>query len=119
MKKGILKISSRLRGFVKAGKTKYNLPKFYVLPTREPYNNAHCDFELDGGTVTKILIDGKELPKDTAAIERKEQREADRMLQAAALEKAEAEEKKHGVKFKKDSFNLTYTFGLPKEFKQQ
>jgi CRISPR-associated protein Cmr6 len=69
MEKGKLKVSNRLVGKVKVGKKEYSVPRKYDLAPRERYNNKDCEIVLEGSAITKVLVDGKELPENKELLE--------------------------------------------------
>jgi CRISPR-associated protein Cmr6 len=114
---GKLKVSNKLSGTIKSGRTVLSIPKEYELAPRERFNGVECEYELDGGTVVKVFVDGTELPKDTAAAERKAVRIKERELQEEQERQAKENEKKFkslNAPFKNDSFDIKKTF-CPKD----
>lgn len=115
--KGVLKVSSKLGGTIKRGKNKLGIPKEYDLSPRERFNNKECEYEMDGGRIIKVFVDGKELPKDTEAEERKLERIAKRKAEEEAERIRKEEEKKHAAAnrgFEIDSFDIKRAFA-PKD----
>jgi CRISPR-associated protein Cmr6 len=115
--KGTLKVSNKLGGTIKVGKNKLGIPKEYELAPRERFNNAACEYEMEGGTIVKVFVNGTELPKDTEAAERKAARIKEREVQEEREEEERENEKKFralNAKFKNDSFDITKAF-CPKD----
>ncbi len=102
METGKLKVRKSLSGFIKVGKKEYDVPRFYNLAPREKYNNAECEFELDDGTVVKVLVGGQELPKDEETLQEQEAKEQRR----EAREEVNAKRKEQKASFRNDSFKL-------------
>lgn len=108
--KGILKVTNKLGGSIKRGRNKLPIPKEYDLAPRERFNNKECEYELDGGTVVKVFVDGTELPKDTAEAERKAVRIKERELQEEQERIRKEEQKRYAkerAEYREDSFNIT------------
>ena len=108
--KGVLKVTKNLGGSIKRGKNKLSIPKEYDLAPRERFNNKECEYEMEGGRITKVLVNGKELPKDTAAEKRKlETIERKRKEEEASIKAAEDAKKyaKERAKYKNDSFTIS------------
>lgn len=114
---GVLKVSSNLGGTIKRGKNKVGIPKEYDLAPRERFNNKKCEYEMEEGRIVKVFVDGKELPKDTEAEQRKLARIAQREAEEEAERIRKEEEKKYTAlnrAFEKDSFDVTKAFA-PKD----
>ncbi|MGB0931982.1 MAG: type III-B CRISPR module RAMP protein Cmr6, partial [Chitinophagales bacterium] len=115
--KGTLKVSNKLAGKIKVGKKLLSIPKEYQLAPRTRFNNKECEYELDGGTVVKVFVEGKELPKDTEAEKRKEERqkrEAER-VERERIQKEEAKKQAAlNAQYRKDSFDVKKAF-CPKD----
>jgi CRISPR-associated protein Cmr6 len=115
--KGKLKVSSKLGGTIKRGKTVLSIPKEYDLNPRERFNNEECEYELNGGTVIKVFVDGTELPKDTVEAERKAARIKEHEEQEVLEREVKENEKKFkalNAPFKSDSFDVSKAF-CPKD----
>lgn len=108
---GKLKVSKKLGGTIKrTGAKDLSVPKVYILAPRGRFNNTPCEFELENGAVTKVFVDGKELPKDTAAEEQKQNRIEKRKREEEQEKIRKEEEKKYAkerAKYRTDSFNIT------------
>jgi CRISPR-associated protein Cmr6 len=78
-----------------SGGKEYNIPREYDV---EALHGSDCQFDLVNGVVTRISVNGKDLPKDDAiaqrkhddAEKRKAEEEALRLQQAAARRQAQA-----------------------------
>lgn len=107
MKKGILKIKAHSALVQVTGKEKYTCAD-YNFPDRS-LHNAECEFEVEGTKVVKLIINGKEYPKDTAKLEEKAAKEQNKAEQEELERRRAAElEKNKGliVVFELDSFDL-------------
>jgi len=117
---GKLKVSKKLSGTIKNGRAVLSIPKEYDLNPRERFNNKACEYDLDGGTVVKVFVDGTELPKDTAEAERKAARIKEREAQEAIEREVKENEKKFkalNAPFKDDSFDVKKSFA-PKDTRE-
>jgi len=117
--KGTLKVSNKLGGKIKQGKKEFAVPKFYQLAPRERFNNKECAFETEGGTVSRVFVDGQELPRDIEAEKQKEVRKRQRQAQEERERIAQEAAKNEAIlntPFKKDSFDITKAF-CPKDTK--
>jgi CRISPR-associated protein Cmr6 len=111
--KGILKVSNKLGGKIKQDGKEMSVPKIYQLAPRERFNNKECEFEIEGVSVSKVFVDGVELPKDIEAEKRKEERIKKREEQEERERKEKEAAKKYAVlnaQFKTDSFDIKKTF---------
>ena len=71
MEKGKLKISNKLSGIVKIGGTELNVPKEYVFENRD-LHGVDCEVERQNGVIVRIVVNGTDLPKSDAVVQRKE-----------------------------------------------
>ncbi len=115
--KGKLKVSKKLGGTIKRGKSTLSIPKIYQLAPRERFNNKECEYELEGGTVVSVFVDGDELPKDTEAEKRKEENRK-KQAEKAERERIQKEEAKRNAvlnaQYRSDSFDVKKAF-CPKD----
>ena len=73
MEKGVLKIKNKGRRELKIGKSKIAIPKEFETAHLEK-GNYDCEVVIENNKIIKIIIDGKEIPKDTQALKKKEER---------------------------------------------
>lgn len=85
MLQGKLKINSNLTGFIKRGKKEHTLPNEYIFKDRA-LNNKDCEFELDNGTVVKLVVDGNEVPKNQEILDRKQREKELEALEEETLQ---------------------------------
>ena len=71
MEKGTLKINNKLSGIIKVGGKEINVPKEYVFENRD-LHGVDCEVERQNGVIVRIVVDGKDLPKSDAVLQRKE-----------------------------------------------
>lgn len=92
MKEGKLRVSKKLGGKIKSEGKEYSVPKEFTFSDRESFDKKDCKFEFeedDKGNkrIVKIIVEGKEIPRDAAVIEDK----ASAKLRKEEAEKAEKE----------------------------
>ena len=107
MRTGKLKVNNKLNGIIKVGRKQYRVPKFYDLSPREKWNNQNCEFELKegGGQVVKILVDGKELPKDQNIVKEQQAKQVRKQQREEREQKRAEQAEKYRDTFDYDSFN--------------
>jgi CRISPR-associated protein Cmr6 len=113
---GKLKVSAKLGGSIKKGKKTLRLPKTYNLEPSERFNNKECEYEIENGQL-KVFVDGEELPKDTAALQKKEESKKRQAEEEERRVKAEAQAKKNAAlsrQYGNDSFDVKRAF-CPKD----
>lgn len=114
--KGKLKVSAKLGGSIKRGKKVLRLPSTYNLAPRERFNNKECEYEIENGKL-KVFVDGQELPKDTEAIQKREESKKRQEAEEERRVKAEARAKKNAKlsrQYGNDSFDINRAF-CPKD----
>jgi CRISPR-associated protein Cmr6 len=83
MEKAKLKISNKLSAIVKIGNTELNVPKEYKFENRD-LHGVDCEVERQDGKIVRIVVNGKDLPKDDHEVQRKEEAAKKRVEEAAA-----------------------------------
>jgi CRISPR-associated protein Cmr6 len=83
MEKAKLKISNKLSAIVKIGNTELNVPKEYKFENRD-LHGADCEVERKDGKIVRIVVNGKDLPKDDLEVQRKEAATQKRLEEEAA-----------------------------------
>ena len=114
MEKGKLIVNKKGNAKVKrADKKEVSSPKEYDYSEFTPQsgrNRIECEYEVnEQGQVTKVFVNGKELPKDTKAAEEKEKKEERKRKIIEAKEKEKQVKKQYASqiqKMKTCSFNL-------------
>jgi CRISPR-associated protein Cmr6 len=96
MEKGIIKVKQKNNGSfrkeLKIGKNKISIPREFAFS--EEYN-GECDIELGVNNLpSKIIINGKEIPKNDEIIQEKEEEAQKKAGRELEEEKRKAEEKK-------------------------
>lgn len=103
MKQGILKIKNKGRRELKVKGKPLSIPKEFDT-SHLAKGSYDCELVIENNKVIKILIDKKEVPKDSQIIERKIAKTKAKEAQEKADKEAKALEKRYGDKFKNDLF---------------
>jgi len=98
MKEGTLRVSKKLGGKIKSDGKEYSVPKEFTFSDRESFDKKTCQFELgedDKGNarIIRIVVDGKDVPKDAGIEKQKEEAKAKKAA-AAEAEKQDREAKR-------------------------